>query len=111
MFVNLPLAELRDFQGHSYTIGTIGDGSVPSDRIPVWLAMECPRSKQQDHSAIRRWPTQHPLFISTLDEEHRSMMNDVVPFIALDQFKDVVFPARVKARQAIIRNTPHHPRS
>ena len=34
------------------------------------------------------------------------MMYDAKPFVALDQFKDVAFRARIKARQAIIRNTP-----
>ena len=49
VFANLPMAELRDFQCHSHTIGAIGDKSVPSDHIPVRLAIECPRWKQQDH--------------------------------------------------------------
>ena len=83
------MAELRDFQCHSHTIETIGDKSAASDHIPVRLAIERPRRKQQDHPVIRRWLTQHPLFISALDEEHRNMMYDVDPFIALDQFKDV----------------------
>ena len=83
------MAELRDFQCHSHTIGTIGDRSVPSD-----------------HPIIRRWLTQHPLFISALGVEHRNMVYDVDPFIALDQFTEVAFRACAKARQAILTNTP-----
>ena len=32
--LNLPIAELRDFQRHSHTIGITGDKSVPSDHHP-----------------------------------------------------------------------------
>ena len=45
IFVNLPMAELRDFQCHSLTVGTIGDLSIPSDHISVRLVIECPRKK------------------------------------------------------------------
>ena len=41
--VVLLMAEMRDFQCHSHTVGTIGDKSVPSDHIPVRLVIERPR--------------------------------------------------------------------
>ena len=100
------MAELRDFQCHTHTIGSIGDKSVPRDHFPVRLAIECPGIKQQDLLVIRRWLAQHPLFISAPDEEHRTMMYDVGPFTALDQFKEVAFRARSRARQAILTHTP-----
>ena len=106
IFINLPTAELRDFPCHTHTVASIGDKSVPSDHFPVRLAIECLRMKQQDHLVIWRWIAQHPLFISAPDEEHRTMMYDVDPFTALDQFKEVAFRARSKARQAILTNTP-----
>ena len=42
VFVNLPMAELRDFQCHSHTVGTMGDKSVPSEHFSVWLVIESP---------------------------------------------------------------------
>ena len=57
VFVNLPMAKLRDFQCHSHTIGTVGDKSEPGDHITVRLVIECPRREQLDHPVIRRWPT------------------------------------------------------
>ena len=59
------------------------------------LVIECPLRKQLD-----------PLFISALDDEHRKMMYDVDPFIALGQFKEVVFRACTKAQLATLSNTP-----
>ena len=64
VFLHLPMAELRDFRCQTHTIGTIGDISVPSDHIPVWLVIECPCKKQSDHPIIQRWLTQRPLFVS-----------------------------------------------
>ena len=43
VLVNLPMAEMRDFQCRSHTVGTIGDKSVPSDHIPVRHVIERPR--------------------------------------------------------------------
>ena len=100
------MAELRDFLCHSHTIWTIDDKSVPSDHIPVRLVIECSRKKEMDHPVIWRWLTQHPLFISTLEVQHRNMMYDVDPFIALVQFKKVAFRACTKAQLAILTNTP-----
>ena len=105
VFVNLPMADLRDFQCHSHTIGTIGDRSVPSiDHTPVRLVIECSRSEHMNHPVIRRWPTQHPLFICALDVEHRNKLYDVDPFIALDQFR-----ACAKGRQATSDQHSDHP--
>ena len=42
----------------------------------------------------------------SLDVEHRNMMYDTDPFIALGQFKEVAFRACTKARQTILTNTP-----
>ena len=70
---------MRDSQCHFHIAGTIGDKSIPSDHIPVRIAIECPRKKQMDHPVIRRWLTQHPLFISALDIEHRNMMYNTDP--------------------------------
>ena len=43
MFINLPMAELRDLWCHCHTVGSMGEKSVPSDHIPVRLTMECTR--------------------------------------------------------------------
>ena len=109
IFVNLPVAELRDFQCHFHTIGSIGEHSVPSDHTPVRLTIESLRAKQQDHPAIRRWLVQHPIFISALHEEHGNLIYDVDSYIALEQFKEVAFRARTKARQALLSCTPTTP--
>ena len=85
---------------------TIGDKSVHSDHIPVRLTVGSPRKQQVDHHVIRRWLSQHLMFISALDFAHRNMMYDVDPLIALGQFKEVAFRARAKARQVILTNTP-----
>ena len=53
------------------------------------LTIDCPRTKQQDHPAIRRWFVQHPLFFCALDEEHRNTVYDTDPFVALEQIKEV----------------------
>ena len=68
IFTNLPMAELRDFQHHSHTVGTIGEKSVPSDHIPVRLAI----------GSLPNWTNGlpcHPLFVNLLDVEHRNMMS------------------------------------
>ena len=99
-------AELRDFQCHAHSMGSVGDRSAPSDHIPVRFTIVCPRVKQQDHPVTQRWLAQHPLFITALDEEHRNKMYEENPFIALNQFKEVAFSASTKARKAMLTNTP-----
>ena len=103
--VNIPMAELRHFQYHARTIGSVGDRSVPGDHIPVRLAIECPRVKHQDHPVIQRWLAQHPLFVSALGEEDLNMMYDEDPFIAMNQVKEVAFRACSNAREAILTDT------
>ena len=97
VFVNLPIAELRDFPPcHLATsVRTFGE-TTPSTRHPALIAFSSISrllSYVIFHPAIWRRLTQQPLFISALDEKHRNMMYDVDPFIALDKFKDVAFRA------------------
>ena len=106
VFINLPMAELRDFQCHSHTTGSNGDKSVTSDRIRVRLAIECPRTKQRDHLAIQWWHVQHPFFVSAQDEEHRNAVFDADPFVSLEQFKEAAFKTRPNSRQAFLACTP-----
>ena len=75
-------ADLRNFQCHAHSIGSVGDSSARSDHIPVRFTIVYPRVKQQDHPVTRLWLAQHPLFISALDEEHRNKMYDENAFIA-----------------------------
>ena len=99
MFIILPVAELRDIRCHASTVGSSGVWSVPSDHITVRLAIQCSR-------VIRRWLTQHPLFVSAHGEIQQDVTNDEDPFVALNQFREVAFSASTKARQAILTNTP-----
>ena len=105
IFINLPMAELRNFQCHAHTVGSVGDRSEPSDLIPVRLTIVCTRVKQEDHPVTRRWLAQHPLFVSALHEAHQDMINYEDPSVALKQFKEVAFGASTKARQAILTKT------
>ena len=102
IFMNLPMAGLRDFRCHCRTIGSVGDTSLRSDHTPVQLTIECPSIKQQGEPVIQRWLVQHPLFVSALNEEHRSTVYDDDPSVALEQCKEVTFKTRSKARQAIL---------
>ena len=42
-------AQLRNFQCHAHTVGSVGDRSAPSDHITVRLTIVCSRVEQQDH--------------------------------------------------------------
>ena len=53
MFINLPMAELRDFKCHAHTGGAICEWSVPNHHTPVREAIECLRVKCQEHPVIR----------------------------------------------------------
>ena len=51
IFMNLPMAGLRDFRCHCRTIGFVGDTSVPSDHTPVPLTIECHRINKTNLSS------------------------------------------------------------
>ena len=67
-------AELRNFQCHAHTVGSVGDRSAPSDHIPVRLTIVC-----NPRGTTRRWIAQHPLFISALGDEHNKRCTTRTP--------------------------------
>ena len=86
VFINLPMAELRDFRCQNHSVRSIGDRSVPSDHIPVRLAIECASPKQQDHPVIQRWLAKHPSFVSAPDEEDRNMIRILLAQVVFEWF-------------------------
>ena len=97
------MAELRDVQHHSHTVVTIGEKSVPSDHIPVRLAIWSLPKGQMDYPVIRRWLTQNPLFVNLLDVEHRNMMSTLSSHSTSSRMLHAVL---ARPQQAILVNSP-----
>ena len=62
IFTNLPMAELRDFQCHSHTVGTIGDKSISNDHVTAW---PCPNAMRASRVGPSKTETHFPCYFLT----------------------------------------------
>ena len=63
IFINLPLAEARDFHCHRQVFENLGNRSVPSDHAAVRLVIQKPSNQGQQCKRIPSWMSKHPVFV------------------------------------------------
>ena len=66
IFVNLPMAEARDFHCNSHVFENLGGRSIPSDHAAVRLVIQKPSNRGQQCKRIPSWMSRHSVFCSLL---------------------------------------------
>ena len=64
VFINLPMAEARDFHCYSHVFENVGNRTIPSDHAAVRLVIHTPTNREQQGKRIPSWMSKHPVFCS-----------------------------------------------
>ena len=67
-FINLPVAEARDFHCYSHVFENLGKRSKPSDHAAVRVVIEKQTIRGDQAKRIPRWMSEHPVFCSMLKQ-------------------------------------------
>ena len=93
IFVNLPMAEARDFHYHSHVFESLVNWTIPSDHAAVRLVIPKPTTRGHQSKRFPSWMSKHPIFCSLLQQLHDDHRFSPDPFGALAEFK--VLPQKV----------------
>ena len=108
-FINIPMAEARDFHCSSHVTDNLGERSIPSDHVALRVVLRKPTDRSDTCRRIPSWMPKHPVFSSILkqvSDGHRYSDN---PLDALADFKKLTEQARTLTRRALLHNTPSSP--
>ena len=73
-FINVPMAEARDFHCHSHAFENLEKRSIPSDPAAVRVVIQKPTMREHQGKRIPSWMSKHPGFCSILkqiNDDHR----------------------------------------
>ena len=65
-FINLPMAEARDFHCYSRVSDNLGERSIPSDHVAVRVVIQKSTIRCGGAKRSSSWTSKHPMFCSTL---------------------------------------------
>ena len=68
IFINLPMAEARDFHCSSHVIENFGNRAIPSDHAAVRLVIQKPTNRGHQSKRVPSWMSKHPVFCSLLQQ-------------------------------------------
>ena len=85
-FINLPMAEARDFHCSSHVVENLGKKTIPSDHAAVRLVIQKPTNRGHQSKRIPSWISKHPIFCSILQQLHDDHRFSPDPFCALAEF-------------------------
>ena len=103
MFINMPMAEARDFHCYSHVFENLGKRSIPSDHAAVRVVSQ---KRTVRANNIQLGMSKHPVFCSILkrlDDDHQYPAD---PFGALADFKTVVEKAKRQTVRELSGKTP-----
>ena len=63
IFINLPMAEARDFNCSSHVFENLGKKTNPSDHAAVRLVTQKPTNQGHQSKRISSWMSKHPIFV------------------------------------------------
>ena len=106
IFINLPIAEARDFHCSSHVVENLGKKTIPSDHAAVRLVIQKPTSRRHQSKHIPSWMSKHPIFGSILQQLHDDHRFSPDPFCALAEFKVLQHKAKKITKRELSRQTP-----
>ena len=66
IFINLPMAEARNFHCYSHVFENLVKETIPSDHAAVRLVIQKPTHRGHQSQRIPSWMSKHPIFCSIL---------------------------------------------
>ena len=105
-FLNLPVAEARDFHCCSHVFENLGKETIPSDHAAVRLVIQKPTNRGHQSKRIPSWMSKHPVFCSLWQQLHDDHRFSTDPFCAPAEFKVLLHKAKKMTRRELSRQTP-----
>ena len=106
IFINLLIAEVRDFHCYSHVFENLGNWTIPSDHAAVRLVIQKPTIRGHQSKHIPSRLSKHPVFCSLLKRLHEDHRFSTDPFGALAEFKVLVEKAKKQTIRELSRKTP-----
>ena len=105
-FINLLMAEARDFHCSSHVVENLGKKTIPSDHDAVRLVIQKPTNRRHQSKRIPSWMSKHPIFGSILQQLHHDHSFSPDPFRALAEFKVLLHRANEITKRELSKQTP-----
>ena len=104
-FVNLPMAEARDFHCSSHVVENLGKKTIPSDHAAVRFVIQKPSKRGHQSKRIPSWMSKHPIFpyCSNFMTTTDSLMTRFVRWQNLKTF--CIKPKKITHRE-LLKQTP-----
>ena len=106
IFINLSMAEVRDFHCSNHVVENFGKKSIPSDHAAVRLVIQKPSRRGHHNKRIPSWMSKHLIFGSTLQQLHDDHSFSSDPFCALAEFKVLLHEAKEITTRELLKQTP-----
>ena len=106
IFINLPMAEARDFHCYSHVFENLENRTIPSDHAAVRLVIQKPTNRGIRANAFQAGCPKHPVFCSILKRLHDNHRYSADPFGASAEFKAVLEKAKKQTIRELSRKTP-----
>ena len=106
IFINLHMAEARDFHCSSPVFENLVNRTIPSDHAAVRLVIHKPTNWEQQCKRIPNWMSKHPVFCTLLQRLHDDICFSTDPFGALAEFKVLLEKAKRLTIRELSRKTP-----
>ena len=68
-FINLPVAEARDFHCYSPVLENLRKRSIPSDRAAVRVVLQKPTTRSHQGKRMPSWMSKHPVFCFNFEKD------------------------------------------
>ena len=105
IFLNLPLAEARDFHCYSHVFENLVNRTIPSDHAAARLVIQKPTTGGHLSKRIPSWMSKHPIFCSLLQRLHDDHKLSPDPFGALAEFEVLLNRAKKQTIRELTKNT------
>ena len=83
IFINLLMAEARDFHCSSHVDENLGKKNIPSDHAAVRLVILKPTHRGVQNKRIPSWMSKHPMLGSILQHLHDDLSFSPDPFLCV----------------------------
>ena len=105
-FVNLLVAEARDFHCSSHVVENLGKKIIASDHAAVRFAIQKPTNRGHQSQRIPSWMSKHPIFCSIVQQLHDNHRFSNDRFCALAEFEDILHHAKKISKREPLKQTP-----
>ena len=105
-FINLHMAEARDFHCSSHVAENLGKKIIPRDRAAVRLVIQKPAHRGHQSKRIPSWMSKHPIFGSILQQLHDDHRFSPDPCRALTEIKILLHKTKKITKRELSKQTP-----